>query len=150
MKMQNGQAKVAFTDGRFDLAIPAGVESPAAEVRSARIGLQDGDGTCSFSTEWETLESAPLTAADRWGSYSGLRVVLASGNDLQVEWCAVIYERRPLAALWMKVRNVGRQDQRLLRLFVLHADPGTGSAVTPELDPARGPRPQQSTVDAHT
>ncbi len=135
--MQSGHAEVTFASGRFDLAIPAGIDSPAAEVRSARIGVQKADGATSFSPEWETLEVTPLTAADPWGQCSGLRVVLACGDELQVEWCAVIYQLRPLAALWMKVRNLGGQDRRLLRLFVLHANPGAGSTVTSELDPAR-------------
>ena len=117
--MQNGSAEVAFANGRFDLAIPAGIDSPATEVRSARIGVERADGACSFSSEWETLEVEPLSASDRWGPCLGLKVVLALADELQVEWCAVIYQPRPLAALWMKVRNLGGQDQRLLRLFVL-------------------------------
>lgn len=128
---------ITFNHGRFDLTIPSVTESPLVQVRSACIGIQPAEGPLRLSPEWDTQEVTPHSGEDRCGAFSGLRVVAICEETFQVEWSAVVYQSLSLAALWMRVTNIAPSDQRLLRLFVLHADPRAGSVVNTPLHPDR-------------
>ncbi len=131
------ESAITLRDGLVAIAIPASASSPAWEVRSARIGVQWADEEPRFSPEWELVASAPLRAEDELGMYSGLSARFSVAGRLQVEWSAVVYDRLPMAAVALSVSNTSAQDQRLSRLFALHADPRAGATIAMPLDPTK-------------
>ncbi|MCL5996762.1 MAG: hypothetical protein M1546_12005 [Chloroflexi bacterium] len=133
--MDSQQARVSFANGRVDLVIAPAGDSPALTLTSACTGLVPASGIASFSPDWQALDVLPISGEDRCGSYKGLRIVSACDSNLQVEWNGVVYQQQPVAAVWMSVTNTASQDQYLLRLFALHADPRAGSTVHAALDP---------------